>query len=121
MVLSVPLAWRPRANATDVKVLVYDQSETVVHEFTGLTLVDGKIIVEGLKQIIPNETYRVVVLVPGYLPAQSYAQLLPGVTEVAFIRLLPLDFDGDGKLTIADIPALLTTRPADVWYRLFGP
>lgn len=121
VVLSVPLAWRPRANATDVKVLVYDQSETVVHEFTGLTLVDGKIIVEGLKQIIPNETYRVVVLVPGYLPAQSYAQLLPGMTEVALSRLLPLDFDGDGKLTIADIPALLTARPADVWYRLFGP
>lgn len=121
MVLSVSLAWRLRANTNDVKVLVYDQNETVIHEFTGLTLVDGKINAEGLRQIIPNETYRVVVLVGGYLPAQSYAQLLPGVTEVVFSRLLPLDFDGDGKLTIADIPVLLTTRPTDVWYRFFGP
>lgn len=121
MVLSVSLAWRPHGSTSDVKVLVYDQNETVIHEFTGLPLVDGKINVEGLRQIIPNETYRVVVLVPGYLPAQSYAHLLPGVTKIAFSRLLPLDFDGDGKLALADIPALLTVRPLEIWYRFFGP
>ncbi|HCR81430.1 hypothetical protein A2875_02610 [Candidatus Gottesmanbacteria bacterium RIFCSPHIGHO2_01_FULL_46_14] len=119
--IKVSAGWRSRPTIGDVTVLVYDVNEEIVHEFRGLTLSSGHISVEGLKNIVPGQPYRIVVLVPGYLPRQTTVGLDPTLTHIVMRRLLPVDFNFDGTLTIEDLPALFQTRPHDAWLRFFGP
>ncbi|EKD67172.1 MAG: hypothetical protein ACD_48C00562G0002, partial [uncultured bacterium] len=114
------LGWRRVSNASDVTVLVYE-SDTIIHKFTGLSIDNGILSVDGLTDIIPGNSYRVVVLVPYYLPRQTVAILKGDITTLSFRRFLPLDINGDGALTISDIVLLITSRPADILPRFFGP
>lgn len=121
MSITVAAGWRPNPTIGDVVVLVYDLQEQLVQEFRGLTLASGTIAVDGLKNIVPGQTYRIVALLPGYLPRQTNVTLDPTHTRAQMRRLLPLDFNLDGTLTIEDLPALFQTRPHDAWLRFFGP
>lgn len=114
------LGWRGARTESDVTILVYDDA-TLLHKFAGLRIKDGKVKVEGLTNVIPTRTYRVVALVQYYLPRQTIAALGAQETKLSVPRLYPLDFNGDGALTITDIPALLTTQPQVVFRRFFSP
>ncbi|MFZ5845696.1 MAG: hypothetical protein ACOY0S_04510 [Patescibacteria group bacterium] len=114
------LGWRKSNTASDVTVLVYD-GDRLLLKFTGLTLTDGQIEVSGISDIIPGERYRVVVLVPYYLPRQTILPLASGRTVVAFKRFLPLDFNLDGRLDVADLLALIKLKPNFVLQLFLGP
>ena len=114
------LGWRTTSDAANVSVLVYDK-DTLLQKFTGLTMQNGAILVEGLTDIIPGSPYRVVILVPGYLPRQVIGALQATKTTIYPKRFLPLDFDNDGAFTFADIKALLPLSPAVAFTRFFGP
>jgi hypothetical protein len=118
--LAVQLGWRRTSEAPDVTILVYDDA-TLLHKFTGLEIKGGKVKAAGLTNIIPTRSYRVVVLVPYYLPRQTVAALGAQETTITMRRLYPFDFNGDGALTLKDIPALLTTQPKEAMGRLFTP
>lgn len=108
--VTTPLGWRRVGEATDVRLLVYDD-KTLLREFTGLTIKNGEVGVTGLTNIVPGRSYRVVAVVPYYLPRQRVLPLTSAETKVAMKRLYPLDIDNDGKLTIFDVLALITKPP----------
>lgn len=114
------LGWRARSDATGVSVLVYD-NDTLLQKFTGLTMKGGEVVADRLTTIIPGAPYRVVTLVPGYLPRQVIGALGAGDTTVYPFRFLPLDFNGDGTFTAADLKTLVTMAPWTAILRFFGP
>ncbi len=119
LVIQAHLGWRASNNAENVKVLVYD-GDTLIHEFTNLKLTDGAVVAPGLTNITPGKRYRVVLVVQGFLPAQTWAVIKETETLVLMPRLLPLDFNEDGALTPADVQTLLTLPPHAVFNRFFG-
>ncbi len=118
--LGIQLGWRRTSVESDVTILIYDDT-TLLHKFTGLEMKEGKVQVKGLTNIIPTRTYRVVALVPYYLPRQIIVPLGQEETTLSMPRMYPLDFDGDGAFTFKDLPALLTTQPQAAFLRLFTP
>jgi hypothetical protein len=114
------LGWRKTSDASDVTVLLYD-GNTLLQKFTGLTMKDGVVTVSGLTNIIPGKPYRVVTLVHGYLPRQLITALGSKITTIYPNRFLPLDFNGDGTFTLADIIALVRVSPVAALLRFFGP
>lgn len=114
------LGWRKSSDASDASILVYER-DTLLQEFTGLTMKDGVVTARGLTNIVPGNPYRVVILVPGYLPRQVIGALLDKTTTIYPKRFLPLDFSGDGKFSWADILKLVYIAPATALARFFGP
>lgn len=120
LIAQAQLAWRRTGEASDVTLLVYDRDK-LLHKFTGLSLAGGRLEVKGLNNIIPGATYRLVLLVPYYLPRQRILPLGSQKTAVTFRRLLPLDFNHDGAFSLADLVALLRFKPNQIFALFFGP
>ncbi len=118
--INLKLGWRGTSSVRDVTVLVYE-TDTLLHKFTGLTVVDGHVEVDGLTGIIPGNRYRVVTVVPYYLPRQAILPLASEVTTISFKRFFPLDFNRDGTLNVSDLVTLAKSKPHDVLPRFFAP
>ncbi len=118
--LRIQLGWRRRSDAGDTRVLIYDGNR-LIRELRGLSVEDGSVRVEGVTDIIPGNSYRIVAVVPYYLPRQSIQVLTGQTTEVAFKRFLPLDLNGDGAFTPADILATIKLPPKTLIARFIGP
>ena len=114
------LGWRRSSNAEDVTVILYD-GDTIIHKVTGLSIQNGLVIVPGLANIIPDKEYRVVAVVPYYLPRQIIAPLGPQETTVRMKRFYPLDINQDGEFTISDLWSLLTSPPKNMLQLFVGP
>lgn len=110
LTLSVQLGWRTENTALNATVLVYDHS-TLIHKFSGIEIRNGTGTVTGLRNIVPDSRYRIVVLVPYYLPRQTVIRLNAASTNVRIPRMLPLDFDLDGALTLKDLLAAFKLPP----------
>lgn len=110
LTLSVPLGWRRTSDANDVSVLIYDNAK-LIHKFTGLSLLEGSITLEKIDAILPGRQYRIVVLVPYYLPRQAIGSIVSPRTEISVHRMLPLDFNLDGAFTFKDMPAMIKLKP----------
>ncbi len=117
--IQTQLGWRSQNASSDVVVLVY-KGDTLIHKFTGLSIVNGTLDVAGLRNIIPGQQYRIVVRVPYYLPRQIILPLTAGSTSLTLKRFLPLDYNNDGAFTLADSLAILDMRPHAVIYLFFG-
>jgi hypothetical protein len=104
------LGWRRTSDASDATVLVYDGG-LLLHKFTGLQMSEGVVHASGLSDIVPGKKYRVVLLVPSYLPRQTILTLGPKETTVMMKRLYPFDINKDGRFTLGDIWTLLTKPP----------
>ena len=61
----------------------------------------------ALYNTVPNQVYRLVLLRPYYLPRQTWVRLKTGENQVSFKPLLPLDYNQDGRLSLADFGAWL--------------
>jgi hypothetical protein len=118
--LHVTLGWNRTGTAKGATVLIYDIDDTLLHKFTDIPIEHGSLNVTGLYQIIPGYKYRVVVLVPYFLPRQTVITMKENSNTWTFKRLYPFDFNRDGKLTIADIIALILLPPKDVFRVLMG-
>jgi len=111
--------WKKAVNQKNATVLIYSQNNELLHKFTNLTVTDNALTITGLYNMVPGSTYRLVMLVPRYLPRQAHIVLGEGTTNATLRRFLPLDFNGDGMLSIEDLPALLFTTPYAVFERFF--
>ncbi|MEK9143141.1 MAG: hypothetical protein AAB481_00730 [Patescibacteria group bacterium] len=118
--IQASLGWRKTSDAGDVQVLIYDK-HTLIQKFTGLRMIKGKILVPELTNIVPESEYRIVVLVPKYLPRQYIGILGEKLTTITIKRLLPLDFNEDGAFTMADIIALVRFPPKAILQLFVGP
>ncbi|KKU88264.1 MAG: hypothetical protein UY16_C0010G0020 [Candidatus Gottesmanbacteria bacterium GW2011_GWA2_47_9] len=119
LVVQTHLGWKRTSNAKNAKVLVYDGHE-LTHEFPDLALIDGTAVTPGLTNITPGKRYRIVLVIPSFLPAQTSVAVKETETLVRLPRLLPLDFDEDGALTLSDVTTLLKLQPHAVLNRFFG-
>lgn len=108
--LSVQLGWRKDNDVDSATVLVYNH-HTLLHKVEGVVFRNGTAQIDNLHNIIPGETYRVVVLVPYYLPRQKITQLFKETTVVAVPRMYPLDFDLDGRLNPGDLISAIRLPP----------
>lgn len=117
--LQLQLAYRPKSTIRDITVLIYDD-RTLLTKFTNREAKNGMVTVSGLTNIIPGKQYRVVALVPYYLPRQTIIKLQKENTHVDMPRFLPLDFNGDGTFTFKDFTSLLQIPPHRVFSLLFG-
>ncbi len=118
--LFAQLGWQKESSATDVTVLIY-QNDTLITKFSNLTLKKGMLDVSGLIGVVPNETYRVVMLVPQYLPRQTIVSLNEKKTDIKMKRFVPIDFNDDGTFTFSDMVALVKLPPNAVFSLFFGP
>jgi len=106
----IHLGWRPDSNTTNATVLVYDHL-ALIHKIQGVSFTNGIAEVGELRNVVPGNKYRIVVLVPYYLPTQSIVPLKPDTTIVDMPKALPLDFDLDGAFTIGDMLAVVKLQP----------
>jgi hypothetical protein len=118
--LHLTLGWNRTGNTKGASVLVYDMENTLLHKFTDIPVDHGTLNVTGLYQVVPGNKYRVVVLVPYFLPRQAIITMRQEGNNWTFKRLYPFDFNRDGKLTIADTIALLLMPPKNVLRILMG-
>jgi len=116
--ITVKAGLKKTVTLKDVTILIYDLNDTLIHKFPNLTIVNNQIGVTGLYNMVPGETYRVVVLAPYFLPRQKLIELSPNTTYVSLKTLLPLDIDNDGALTIKDLFKLFLTQPRTVIGRM---
>lgn len=101
--LKASLGWKRDSTVTDMKLLIYE-ADRLIKEINSLTLDAGISIVPPVHDVIPGQTYRFVLVKSGYLPAQTVTFLSPsGITTLEFGRLLPIDFNSDGKFSLRDI------------------
>ena len=119
LIVNANLGWRRVSEGSDVTVLVYDDAK-LLHTFTGLTIKNGSVHVEGLSNILPGYPYRIVLLVPYYLPRQTIKPLGARETTVVMKRLLPLDFNRDGALTTKDLFAMISLKPNFIFSLFVG-
>lgn len=113
LTLEIQLGWKNRSDTKDATVLIYDKDE-LIHKIHGVLVVNGIATVSDLINVIPNNSYRVVVLVPQYLPRQQIKKISKNGSIFTIPRMYPLDFDIDGTLTIKDLWALLKFPPRTI-------
>lgn len=63
----------------------------------------GKGFIQEIQNIALGKKYRIVILKKGYLPRQTFVTFQKGNNAAEFKLMLPLDFNGDGKLDWTDI------------------
>lgn len=119
--LSLKLGWRGNSDNQTATVLMYDMKDTLLHKFTDIRIQNNHLTVTGLYQVKPKEKYRIVVLVPYYLPRQAIVTMQKEGNVWQIKRLYPFDFNRDGKLSFDDIPALLFLPPVAVWKLFLTP
>lgn len=119
MRIETVFGWTRKEKAKNVKVLVYDLTDKLLHKFSNLTIEQHSVTITGLYNMVPGRMYRVVVIVPYYLPRQTLVTLKTTTTRVPMKRLLPFDINNDGAFTINDVGHLLFTKPRDVLGRFF--
>ncbi|MCX8009023.1 MAG: hypothetical protein N3A54_04980, partial [Patescibacteria group bacterium] len=117
--IQAQLGWRKTSNADQASVLIYD-GENILYEFKNLPLKNGEIVTPGVLNITPHANYRIVTLIPYYLPRQTIQTIEDPVTIVKHKRFLPLDTNRNNQFDIGDIQKLLQEKPAIVLSRFFG-
>lgn len=118
--ISVSLGWRRAPSEKNITVLLYSKNHVLLSKYENISIEHGSLKVSSIKDIVPGEEYRVVVLVPYYLPRQAIVKFTGGITHISMKRHFPFDFNGDGKLSFRDIPALLQEKPHTIIGRFVG-
>lgn len=94
------------ANVDDLEIQIFDEREQLVYQKKPLRLKDGYGWVEKVTNVALGKKYRVVVLKPYYLPRQEFIVFKKDNNQIVFEKLLPVDFNQDGKLSFADVGGL---------------
>lgn len=114
------LGWRSVSDTSNATILIYDNN-TLLHKVQGVSFKNGKVVVGELRNVVPGNKYRIVSLVPYYLPSQRISTVKADGTLVDLPRFYPLDFDLDGALTIWDLFAVVKMQPNFITSLFIGP
>jgi hypothetical protein len=98
------------STASDFELQVFDHDEQLVYTQEKFKITLGRGYIEHLPNIIPGKKYRVVILKPYYLPRQQIMTMLVAGNIVKFEKMLPLDFNRDGKLSVEDAIGLFKSE-----------
>jgi hypothetical protein len=94
------------SSTEEMEIQLYDEKEGLVFKKNGIRAVNGKSVLENVQNIVIGKRYRLVALVPHYLPRQTYLSFGKGENKVVLKRFIPLDFNNDGALGWSDLPSL---------------
>lgn len=119
--LGVKLGWKRISDAQDATVLIYDTKEDLIHKIHGVEIKNGTVHIPDLTNVIPNQTYRIVVLVPKYLPRQIIGTIPADGSTFTMPRMYPLDFDTDGTFTMKDVWAMFQSSPESIFTLIISP
>jgi hypothetical protein len=92
-----------KGKGDDFEIQIFDPEERLVFKKKGITVEDGRGLVKSIQNIAIDELYRVVILKPGYLPRQSYYVFKKKDNAIKFEKMMPVDFNRDGKFDWNDI------------------
>jgi hypothetical protein len=109
--IGVQLGWKIDNSAKSAKVLIYDRDNHITAIYNSLPLISGIIKVTNLHNIIPHDPYRIVVIVPYYLPRQLKVNLTQNTTNIKMSRFYPFDINQDGNFSINDLWKMLFFKP----------
>jgi len=118
--VEVQLGWKSSSDATKAAVLVYD-GNNLLQEFNDLSADHGIVSTPGILSIVPGQYYRIVTIIPYYLPRQSIQQIGDQVTVITNNRFLPFDINNDQHLSINDLRDFIRQKPSNILPRFFGP
>jgi hypothetical protein len=119
LAISAKFGFKINQTVNNASVLVYDKQDQLLHKFNQVHFDKGTGVVTYLTNVVPNNTYRIVLIVPGYLPRQTVVNLSALKTNVKIERMLPFDFDQDGQFNLNDIKILILKGTLVFWQQLF--
>jgi len=102
----------------DFELQIFDEKENLILKKSGLRVRKNTGYLDNIQNVVLGKKYRIVVLKPYYLPRQEIITFKKKENHVKFERMLPVDFNSDGKLSFEDIAAL-TKNPKLI--QLFFP
>lgn len=94
------------ATGDDFEVQVYDDREGLVFKKNGIRFAKGEASVSDVQNIVLGKTYRIVLLKPYYLPRQAFVTFRQKDNAAQFKKMLPFDFNRDGRMGFDDLDAL---------------
>lgn len=99
----------PKINTAskNFEIQIFDMGGQLIYKKEKASAAKGKGIINNVHNIVLNEQYRVVILHPYYLPRQNFIVFHKKNNIIEFKRMLPLDFNKDGKFSFFDILALI--------------
>lgn len=99
----------PKLNnsASNIEIQIFDKNEKLVFKKSKLNARNGRGVLDNIKNIYIGGKYRIVVIVPYYLPRQKHIVFNNEDERINFKFLIPLDFNLDGKFDINDIWSFL--------------
>lgn len=92
-----------KGKGDDFEIQIFDPEERLVFKKKGIKVEKSEGVVDSIQNIAIDELYRVVILKPGYLPRQSFYVFKKKDNAVEFEKMLPIDFNMDGKFDWNDI------------------
>ncbi len=104
---STSLLPKLNSNGGDFELQIFNERDELVFKKNHIEVKKGKGIVEEIQNVALGRKYRVVILKPFYLPRQNFVIFRRGKNSVLFEKMLPLDFDSDGKLEFQDLFSLI--------------
>jgi len=96
-----------KTNGNDFEIQIFDEKEKVVFKKDKLVVKNGNGTLTDIQNIILDKKYRTVILKHYYLPRQEFVSFKIKDNKVKFKKMLPLDFNRDGKLDIGDFFTLI--------------
>ncbi len=89
----------------DFEIQIFDEGQNLILKRSGIRVRKGIGYLDDIQNIILEKKYRVVILRPYYLPRQATITFKGEDNQLKFERMLPLDFNADGKLSLSDMAA----------------
>lgn len=108
-----------KSEERDFKILIYDSKDEVVFEKTGIEVQNNTGQIEEINNLEIGEKYRVVLLKPYYLPRQKFLVVQEKNNQIVFDKMLPLDFNLDGKFSFGDFISAFTKLKLRSLWQLF--
>jgi len=96
-----------KTNGKDFKFLIYNQKEEVVYGLNRFEVKNGEAEIKGVKNLVIDDQYRLVLMKPLYLPRQMFLKIGEKGNVALFKTLLPFDFNQDGRFSLSDFGALI--------------
>ncbi|HLD26826.1 MAG TPA: hypothetical protein VJB63_02630 [Patescibacteria group bacterium] len=90
------------SNADTLEMQIFDQHEQLVFQKKQLKIKEGYGIINEVHNVALGERYRIVILNPYYIPRQKHIVFRSRGNVVVFDKMLPLDFNQDGKFSFVD-------------------
>lgn len=94
--------FKRKTEGDDFKILLYSDGK-IQKEVADVKIRSGQSEKIELRDVVPDKTYRFVLIKPFHLPSEKIELLSEDQTIISFDRLLPFDFNNDSKFTVGDI------------------